>query len=33
MKVDFTLKEQKDYNLYHHQPTPNYKVASREGHV
>lgn len=28
------LKEQKDHPALSHQPTPNYKVASRgEGHV
>ncbi|KAI8991694.1 hypothetical protein BDF20DRAFT_909437 [Mycotypha africana] len=27
------IKEEKEHFTYHHQPTPNYKVVSREGHV
>ncbi|KAI9360097.1 hypothetical protein BD770DRAFT_384858 [Pilaira anomala] len=32
-KTDFKLKEQKDLSSYHVVASPNYKVASREGHV
>lgn len=33
-KTDFNkLKEQKDLSSYHVAASPNYKVASREGHA
>ncbi|KAI7892198.1 uncharacterized protein EV154DRAFT_505991 [Mucor mucedo] len=32
-KTDFKLKEQKDLSSYHVAASPNYKVASREGHA